>query len=86
MPPVLGLALAIFLAVISPCWAGEQKLYRIGGLCAEDQFIPVLEGFKWRMAELGYSEGKNIIYDLRNAKGDQDILKRLAEILVQKGS
>ncbi len=35
------------------------------------------------MAELGYQEGKNIKYDLHNAKGDRDALQKLAQKLVQ---
>ena len=75
-----------FLAVLilAPCWAQAQKVYRVGALVADDQFIPAVDGFKQRMAELGYVEGKNIVYDFQNSKGDQDILRRLAESLVQR--
>jgi putative ABC transport system substrate-binding protein len=84
MRPIFGFALAILLAFVSPCWAEGQKVYRIGALVVEDQFAPAIEGFKQRMAELGYVEGTNIIYELHNAKGNQDILKKLAERLVEQ--
>lgn len=84
MRPALGLVLMTLLAFISPTGAEGQKAYRIGALAAEDEFVPGIDGFKQKMAALGYSEGKNIIYDVQNAKGDQDLLNKLAEILIQK--
>ena len=59
-----------------------QKVYQVGALVAEDQFVPAFEGFKTKMAELGYIEGKNIRYDFYNAKGDRDSIQKLAEKLV----
>ncbi len=84
MRPVCGLALAVLGVFMHPCWAEGQKIYRIGALVADDQFIPAIAGFKQRIAELGYAEGKNIIYDFHNSKGDQDALNKLAETLVQR--
>lgn len=75
----LVLALPLFLA--AP--AEAQKVYRIGGLVANDQFLPAVEGFKKRMADLGYTEGKNIKYEVRNAQGDRDALRKFAQKLVQ---
>jgi putative ABC transport system substrate-binding protein len=59
--------------------AQAQRIYRIGGLVAEDQFLAAYDGLKKKMAELGYVEGKNIKYDFHNANGDQDALKKLAQ-------
>lgn len=64
--------------------AEAQKVYRIGALVAEDQFVPAFEGFKKKMAEVGYTEGKNVKYDFHNAKGDVDALKKLAQKIVQE--
>jgi putative ABC transport system substrate-binding protein len=60
-----------------------QKVYHIGALVAEDLFLPSFEGFKKKMSELGYLEGKNIKYYLHNAKGEQEALKKLAEQLLK---
>jgi len=84
MRSLWGIAFLAFVLILEPCWAQAQKVYRIGALVADDQFIPAVDGFKQRMAELGYVEGKNITYDFQNSKGDQDVLKRLAETLVQR--
>lgn len=75
--------LAVLLVLTSPQLALAQKVYRIGALVADDQFVPAFEGFKKKMAEMGYTEGKNIKYDFQNTKGDRDILKQLAQKLVQ---
>ncbi|MBI2349155.1 MAG: ABC transporter substrate-binding protein [Deltaproteobacteria bacterium] len=78
---------AIAFLLASPlCLAGSaeaQKVYRIASLVADDQFVPSIEGFKKKMTELGYVEGKNVKYDFHNAKGDRETLKRLVEKLVQ---
>jgi putative tryptophan/tyrosine transport system substrate-binding protein len=79
-----GFVLLVVALIVSPCWAQGQKVYRVGALVADDQFIPAITGFKQRMAEIGYVEGKNIVYDLQNSQGDQDLLGKLAETLVQR--
>ena len=75
--------LLIFEPLINPCWAQRQKIYRIGALVADDLFLPAIDGFKQRMGELGYAEGKNVTYNLQNAKGDRNAVRNLAEILVR---
>ena len=76
--------LLLFLAAwISPSSAIAQHVYHIGALLGEDQFVPALEGFKKKMAELGYSEGKNISYQVYNAESERERLQRFAEKLVQ---
>jgi putative ABC transport system substrate-binding protein len=76
--------LLILALIMAPCWAEAQKPYRVGALVADDQFIPAVDGFKQRMTELGYVEGKDITYDFQNSKGDQDLLRKLAETLVHR--
>jgi putative tryptophan/tyrosine transport system substrate-binding protein len=60
-------ALAALLA--SSCAAKERKL-RVGVLCCLDYFAPTFEGFKERLAELGYREGERIDYDFRSTGMD----------------
>ena len=43
----------------------EDKIYRVGILPANDFFYPTIDAFKKKMTELGYIEGKNIIYDVQ---------------------
>jgi putative ABC transport system substrate-binding protein len=73
----------ILLLLAVPQFAFGQRLTRIAGLVADDQFVPALDGFKKKMAELGYTEGKNILYEFENAKGNSNALKSMAQKLIQ---
>lgn len=80
---MLLIALAIVLTFTAPQWAEAQKAYRIGALVAEDQFVPAFEGFKKKMAEIGYTDGKNIQYNFHNGKGNLETIRKLAQKIVQ---
>ena len=84
MRSVCALTLLTVISIVSPNWAHAQKVYRIGALVADDQFVFAVDGFKKRMVQMGYVEGKNVSYNFQNSKGDQVALKRMAEILVQE--
>jgi putative ABC transport system substrate-binding protein len=84
MKLVWAFAFPVLAVIITPSWAQEPKVYRIGALVADDQFVPAINGFKQRMAELGYLEGKNVIYDLQNSMGDREALVKLATTMVQQ--
>ena len=60
-----------------------QKVYRIGSLNTAEQFVNAFEGFKSRMVELGYVEGRNVRYDFYNAKGNAEALNSFAQKTVQ---
>ena len=77
-------ALLFLLVLVSPRWVEAQRIYRIGALVADDQFVPAIEGFKKRMAEMSYEEGKNVKYDVYNAKGDPEAIRRIAQKMVQE--
>ena len=82
MKKSIFLLLAVWF-LLAPRLSEAQRVYRIGALLAEDQFIPAVEGFKKKMAELGYIEGKNIQYEVYNAELDRDKLQAFAQKLVQ---
>jgi putative ABC transport system substrate-binding protein len=85
MNPISSFALAVSLSVVTvPCAVAAQGHYRIPILVAENQSLPTVEGFKQRMTELGYVEGKNVAYDFQFAKDSQDTLQKLAESLVRQ--
>lgn len=78
--------LALILGSLLFCFAGQveaEKVYHIGALVLDDLFLPAVDGFKKKMAELGYIEGKNVNYNIHNAKGDYETLSRLAQDLVR---
>ena len=68
MRSVCGFALLAVVLIAGPLWAQGPKVYRIGALVADDQFIAAVDGFKQRMAQMGYVEGKNVLYNLKTQR------------------
>jgi putative tryptophan/tyrosine transport system substrate-binding protein len=60
-----------------------RRLYRIGVLSPEKPPPGLLEGFKERLRELGYVEGKTFALESRNAEGSNERLSTLADDLVR---
>lgn len=81
---IFALLLMGLAVIVNPNQVQAQKSHRISGLVAYDQFIPAMDGFRKRMAQLGYVEGTNVIYNFQNSKGDQGVLKKLAEVLIHE--
>jgi putative ABC transport system substrate-binding protein len=48
----------------------NNKVYHVGVLSGLDFFANTTDGFKAKMAELGYIEGKNIVYDVQKSNFD----------------
>jgi len=58
--------LVVISLLLSGCGAAKtEKVYRIGILSGLDAFKPISDGFKTKMTELGYVEGKNVVYDVQ---------------------
>jgi putative ABC transport system substrate-binding protein len=79
---------AILLVAISlllnACGPKSGKVYRVGIISGLDYFYDTAIGFKAGMTELGYVEGKNIVYDIQRtnfepAKEEQILEKFIAE-------
>jgi len=69
--------------LLSGCGGAQKpKVYRVGILNGSAAFLPVVEGFKAKLTELGYVEGKNIAYDLQNLGADSAEEQRIAKKLV----
>jgi len=67
----LSASLLILVLVLSgSCGRAKQKVYRVGILSGWDFFADTALGFKQKMTELGYIEGKNVVYDLQKANND----------------
>ncbi len=74
-------------AVISACLLLRPekipKVYHVGILSGFDPLVSLADSFKARMTELGYLEGKNIVYDFQKTNlapdKEQQILKKFVE-------
>jgi putative ABC transport system substrate-binding protein len=52
----------VFALLLSGCGPGKPKVYRVG-ILGGGSFTTITDGFKAGMAELGYVEDQNIVYD-----------------------
>ncbi len=77
VPCLIGLVALSLL--FSGCGA-SPKVYHVGILSGLDFFADTADGFKAKMTELGYIEGKNIVYEMHKTNfepdKDQQILKK----------
>lgn len=88
IPSLLNVrALTIFILiciVFNGCGGKkEKKVYRVGILSEVEAFTTIADGFKARMTELGYIEGKNIKYSIRIANMDPEQEKQAARNFVK---
>jgi putative ABC transport system substrate-binding protein len=60
-----------------------ERQRRVGFLRAEKPPAPWMDAFQKAMRELGYEEGKNLLFEYRWAEGDDERLPELANDLVR---
>jgi putative ABC transport system substrate-binding protein len=75
----------VLLCAASPAWAQVAKIFKIGILT--DAMVPwhsTSEGFRDGLKELGYVDGKNVIFEARASRGDMARVPALAAELVQQ--
>jgi len=72
--------LAVVSVFLSSCSEKKPKIYRVGIVSGVEAFANIVDGFKAKMTELGYIEGKNIVYDFQglNAErvGEERVVKK----------
>ena len=77
---------SVFLLALDSFWPPHGlalNSYRIGAQVADDPFIPVFEGFREKMAEMGYQEGRDVSYEFYNGHGDRASLEQIALKLIR---
>jgi len=75
--------MVITAMLLSGCGTGNQaKVYKVGVLSGLDAFAPAVDGFKAKMTELGYVEGKNITYDVKSTNVDMDAYTKISKKFV----
>jgi putative tryptophan/tyrosine transport system substrate-binding protein len=79
----LFVGMVVIAMLLSGCGAAQEtKVYRVGILSGFEFFYPAVDGFKAKMAELGYVEGEHIVYDVQTAPVDIEAYRSIAEKFV----
>ncbi|WP_419659595.1 ABC transporter, substrate-binding protein [Desulfosarcina variabilis str. Montpellier] len=69
----VSIGIILMVILLTACSKGE-KTYRVGILTFKGgSFIRIAEGFKKKMADLGYVEGRNIVYDVQFMQFDPEM-------------
>lgn len=63
----------------------EQKAYKVGIASGFESFNGIADGFKKGMADLGYVEGRNIVYDLQQVDPTREADKQIVQSFVDDG-
>jgi len=69
--------IVVLTLLLSGCGATATRVYRVGILSGLDYFATTADGFKAKMTELGYVEGKNIVYDVQKTNVDSAAEERI---------
>jgi putative ABC transport system substrate-binding protein len=80
----LILAGVIILSLLLGGCAQKPKVYQVGLMSSNASFQAMIDGFKAKMAELGYVEGQNINYVVETAQATPDDRIRAAKKLVEE--
>ncbi len=63
----------------------SQKVYRVGVLSGLNFLADITDGFKEKMTELGYVEGRDIVYDIQKTDVDMDAYNRVLKQFIADG-
>ena len=82
--PTILIIMVLLTLFLSGCGLAKPKVYRVGVLSGLDFVAVITNGFKEGMADLGYVEGENIVYDIQKtpldpAQYDQVLQKFVAD-------
>jgi putative ABC transport system substrate-binding protein len=80
---LISALLIVVCLFLTGCGKETQTLYRVGIIGGVDAFRDIAEGFKSKMTELGYVEGKNIVYDIQVANMNPVEQREVAEKFVK---
>jgi ABC-type uncharacterized transport system substrate-binding protein len=68
--------------LINGCTDQKPRVYRVGVISGADLFLPVIDGLKSKMSELGFKEGKTIVYAIHAYNNDPEGERRAVDTLV----
>jgi putative ABC transport system substrate-binding protein len=68
--------------LLSGCGAQKPRVYRVGILSGLSFAVDAVDGFEAGLAELGYVEGENIVYDVQSTEFDMAAYKSIVQKFV----
>ena len=90
-PFIIVASLFVLVAVVWTSYAFlkssssvKQKSYRVGVIVRGDSYKPAVSGFKAHMAELGYTEGGSVTYDIVYVVNAGDIASTTSGVIARK--
>ena len=78
----IALCVCIAASLLSGGCMSKPTVYQVGILSGLDCVSAITDGFKEKMTELGYIEGKNVIYDVQRSDFDMAIYERILKKFV----
>ena len=76
---ILPICVIVVTLLSSSCSPEEPAVYRVGVLSGLDFVANITDGFKAGMAELGYVEGENIVYDVQTTNFDMTVYRSILQ-------
>lgn len=90
-PFIVVASLLVLVAVVWTSYAFlqssssvKQRSYRVGVIVRGDSYKPAVSGFKAHMAELGYTEGSSVTYDIVYVVNAGDIASTTSGVIARK--
>lgn len=80
---ILFAALLVAAVFVSSCSKKPQKAYQVGILCGLDYIGAIPDSFKAKMTELGYTEGRDIIYQIHRTNFEPEREKQILSQFVE---
>jgi putative ABC transport system substrate-binding protein len=77
------IGLVVLAMLLSGCRTEKPEVYRVGVLSGLEFVADVTDGFKAGMAELGYVEGGNIVYDVQRTDFDMEKYRSILQQFVE---
>lgn len=77
-------AIILLVSCMTTCSRDTAKVYRVGIVSGINTFADITVGFKLKMTEMGYVEGKNITYDVQNLNADPAGERRVVKKFVDE--
>jgi putative ABC transport system substrate-binding protein len=85
--PIFLFSTTFFWLILTAVYGeSAQRIYRVGLLIPESGpgESQTIKGFKDRLKDLGYTEGDNLVFEIRDMKGDRSSLRTEANELATK--